>query len=206
VIPIYAGILTGLTGILTAAQPSGIPEAPDLPERPGIIVIVGVDSYSVDGRRFRHAVEAIEAARPYSPPSETQFGINYGYGAAEVEAGCLATGLELTVTLDQVYPRWSGYGEASGMSQRRWDELLQQRRDHETGHARLAVHAAELIHADLGDLGVQPDCDQLQSRVDGALRAALSRLNRWQNRYDSATGNGDRQSGFDIDDYIASLD
>lgn len=199
-------LVAGGMAVLATVQSSPMPEPPQLPDFPRVLVSLTVERFPVEARNFEYASRAAREDGPVNTEAETQYGFRYYYGPEETEEGCSVAFFEISVVLTMTYPEWTNYGDAASSSRRHWDEMIARLVEHENNHALIAVYSADRIRREVEAAPAVDDCDMLQDTTAAAMAAGAERFRSWQNDYDAATHNGDQQAGFELDAFLAARD
>lgn len=178
----------------------GLPELPEVEQVP---LSMSVSYYDIDGRRYRDALEAMEFAGPIGYEAETRTFFSYYFETAQSADGCGLRYLELPLTVEILYPNWTGYDRARRSEREAWDNRMHVLTVHENVHAVIAFLGTVETYNDVVQIGMQPDCDELETRVREMTERANNRLQTWQREYDAVTEHGVEQHGFDLQTFMS---
>ena len=173
-------------------------DLPDLPEVGQVPLTLSVVYYTVEGRRYDDAVDAMDEAGPNGYQAETRSQFTYDMRYQPTARGCAITHLDLPLDVEILYPQWTGYDRARRRDREAWDRHMDVLTVHENIHAVIAFLGTIEMYNALVQVGPQTDCETLDDLVRTRTREANARLQQWQQDYDRVTNHGEDQHGFDL--------
>lgn len=193
-------LAVGLWTLMTV--PVRAQELPRLPEVEEVPVIMSVRFYDVEGRRYRHAVEALRYAGPQGYDAVTNTMLRTYYEFSPSEQGCALRVLELPLEVEILYPRWLGYDNAPRADRESWDRRMHVLTVHENLHALIAFLGAISAYNDLASVGARDNCERLEAILRETVDTTNDRISRWQRDYDRVTRHDMEQPGFDFNAFM----
>jgi predicted secreted Zn-dependent protease len=99
----------------------------------------------------------------------------------------------VTLEVRMILPRWEPPAKTAPGLTATWDEYLAALREHEDGHYRIALRAADEVRAVLGSGSVARECPLLEKQLNSAANDVLDRTRQRQADYDRDTDSGRAQ-------------
>jgi predicted secreted Zn-dependent protease len=148
--------------------------------------------YSVTGANFREIRQSITQSRPWAADfdGDTRWKIEWRFNTVETANGCVCTGFGTTTTITTTMPRWTPPTNASPELKQQWTRYYTNLAQHEIGHARLGLAAANEVGKKIAEVTAQPDCTQLKNIVNERAEKVVEDYRAREREYDHQTDHG----------------
>lgn len=162
---------------------------PDVQER--------VKYYQVTGSSALDLRESINRLRPKDDNGEgfdgfTRWKVRWRYRYELGDDGCAASAVATFVDIETTLPKWSSRTAGAALA-KQWNDYAQALRDHERGHADIAVRAAEAIQQQVSALPPTSTCLALEESIERRAAQLLERYRDEEAGYDTRTRHGATQ-------------
>jgi predicted secreted Zn-dependent protease len=157
-----------------------------------------IDYYDIHGATARELRGDLDRLGPIGETGlrgdgYTHWRIAWKYDLTARGATCSASNIRVTLEVRMILPRWDPPARAASELTATWDEYMAALREHEDGHYRIALHAADEVRAVLGSGRVARDCPLLEKQLNSAANDLLERARQRQAEYDRETDSGRAQ-------------
>lgn len=123
----------------------------------------------------------------------TRWQVSWRYQYKNTAGGCaiasVATSAKVTMTL----PRWTSESSASGDIRRQWPRYLAALKEHEQGHRRHGIDAANEVDRAIATIPPAGSCDVLGASANALGMSILKKYNQRDLDYDRDTNHGATQ-------------
>lgn len=177
---------------------AGSTVAGELPQGPELVVTERIEHHALDSQGWQELPESLarmrsgwDHGRMWSGATRTEFLLTTQFRQLPGAGGCVLAGYRLEVDIVRSLPTPDAGARALKAAQRqRWEAALAQLAQHEEGHRRHALEAANKLHAGLQRLRPLPECRRLQFAVE-RLRQRVSHAHNLRGRlYDQRSRHG----------------
>jgi len=160
----------------------------------GQTVLWSTNYYSVTGASFREIRQSIAAARPWKDPFDgiTKWTVNWKFTLRDGPRGCSLNTLVTTTTITTTLPRWNTPPDATAELRQQWSRYFVALAEHEAGHARIALAAADEVRRRGPTLGTRDSCEGLTQTINQELGKVLDDYRGREKEYDRRTEHGAR--------------
>jgi predicted secreted Zn-dependent protease len=124
----------------------------------------------------------------------TQYRIAWQSSMTLKDGSCRAHDVNVDLDVTMMLPRWEKPATATAKLVKSWDGFSAVLRDHEDGHHRLAMEAANEVRRKLGKHIRAASCDALKIRLNDIANAVLREYRDKQEDYDERTDHGRKQT------------
>jgi len=158
-------------------------------------VEVDEQRYLLSGRTARELLADLSHHRPSDErfTGWTRWRLKWRFEPDESGGGCHVAAVDVDLSLTTVMPAWEPPVDADPALVTAWDAYIRALEHHESGHAELAVEAAERIHRSLSALPESHSCASLRTRANEVGQAEVRRLRIENGSFDAHTQHGARQ-------------
>jgi predicted secreted Zn-dependent protease len=124
----------------------------------------------------------------------TEYRIAWQFSMTLKDGWCRAHDVNVDLDVTMLLPRWAKPDTASPTLVQTWNDFSVVLREHEDGHHRLAVEAANEVRRRLGKRIRAASCETLKARLTDIANATLLEYREKQADYDERTDYGRKQS------------
>ena len=148
--------------------------------------------YAVAGANFREIRQSISTTRPWKDgfDGDTRWTVKWQFSSSQGASGCFCTRFSTTTTITTTLPRWTPPTNVMTQVKEQWTRYFTNLAQHEAGHARIGIAAANEIQRQVHQLGVQPDCDTLSRAINNKAEAVVTDYRQREKEYDRVTEHG----------------
>ena len=152
------------------------------------------DFYEVEGESLGEIEESMRRRGPYGHDGYTSWYVGWKYTFLWSDDECFVTSFWTTVQVRYAMPKLVENPNHSLALLAEWERYLEALREHEEGHAALALEAAaEMERVVLENHMVGTSRKELSDAIDASCRAALKRARTREQAYDRNTEHGRTQ-------------
>ncbi len=123
----------------------------------------------------------------------TRWHVSWRYQYSNKTGGCaiasVTTSAKVTITL----PRWTNEGSAGGSTRQQWARYLATLEEHEQGHRRNGIDAANEVDRAIAAMPPAGSCDALGANANALGMSILQKYNQRDLDYDRDTNHGATQ-------------
>ncbi len=151
--------------------------------------------YAVAGADMRELRTNINRARPGKGEfdAETVWNVNWRYAIERTDGGCRCKTVTTSVSITITLPRWVNYTNASPEMKARWADFIIPLLEHEAGHGKFGLGAANELRKQLGELRVDGGCEGFRRKADETAERVIDDFKRREREYDVRTDHGRRK-------------
>jgi predicted secreted Zn-dependent protease len=148
--------------------------------------------YAVSGSDMRELRANINRARPGKGEfdAETAWNVNWRYSVERADDGCRCKSVTTTVSITMTLPRWADYTNASPEMKARWAAFIVPLLEHEVGHGKFGLGAANELRKQLGELRAEGGCDGFRRKVEETAQRVIDDFKKRERNYDVRTDHG----------------
>ena len=174
------------TGLVLALFP--------IPAGAQISIVQTTNYYTVTGANFREIRQSISAARPWKDgfDGDTRWNVEWKFTFADTAAACSCSSFSTTTRIATTLPRWTPPADVAPESKNYWTNYFVALAQHEAGHARIGIAAANEIHKTIGTISAQPDCERLKKFINERAEHLVEEYRGREREYDRRTEHGTR--------------
>ena len=148
--------------------------------------------YTVTGATMHEIRQSMGRARPFPENFDglTTWNVNWQFSSSETAEGCRCTSFSTKISITTFLPRWSPSAEASPRTKEQWTKFVNALADHELGHARIALAAAEEVRKQAVLITSAPSCQVLKEKLNSSAERVLDAHRQREKEYDRRTNHG----------------
>lgn len=158
-----------------------------------------IETYSISGSSVSDLGDQIALLGPvdvgdgHRHAGYTRWHIEESYSFEENGKLCRIADVHISITTVLTLLEWSNKDRASAGLQERWSAFIGRLREHEAGHQRNGMSAAQEVREILIGVAPEPDCKSMGLKLDSQLGDVLARHRQADLDYDAQTSHGAKQ-------------
>lgn len=125
--------------------------------------------------------------------AHTAWQVNWDFYTAPLMGGCMIAGVKTTVNIRYRFPRWVDEAEGPPALRERWKHFMEALKEHEEGHADIAMAAANEVEETIKKSPPHPLCGELVKRGNLLGQQILAKHQEIEKDYDRRTQHGKTQ-------------
>jgi predicted secreted Zn-dependent protease len=157
-------------------------------------VVRKTNYYAMTGSSIRHIQQSLRQTRPWKDKSNhdasTEWRVQWHVSINRSGDECHCSGFTTTTTITITLPRWIAPTNTPASVRSAWQRYVAALAQHEAGHADFALTAAAEMHQRIKEIGSDPDCAALRSKVQTECQAIIDAHRAREKEYDQRTRHG----------------
>ncbi len=159
-------------------------------------VDMAVETYDVVGGSAEEIWASVLKQGPRDPKTQrpfagyTKWRIDWRSRFQIADDGCRIAEVHTLTRITTTLPEWVDRERAEPEFQQHWDQFIVSLKEHEEGHAQLAVRAAERLAERIGTLPARATCDEIDLASAQVHEAEMATLRLEQLEFDRVTNHG----------------
>ena len=154
--------------------------------------------YEIKGGSDRELKKMMQSLGPKGSDGKryyahTAWQVNWNFYMGRRFGGCMIAGIQTTVNVKYLMPKWVDEKNGPEMVQKHWREFMQALQEHEKGHADIAMKAAKEIEEALPRTKLQPVCEAVAKKANESGQEIINKFVAMEKDYDSKTKHGKTQ-------------
>lgn len=158
-------------------------------------VVRKTNYYAMTGSSIRDIQLSLRQTRPWKSPHDgsTEWRIQWSAYMSKDGGQCHCSSFETTTMITVTLPKWVPPTNTLPAVREAWAKYLRALEQHEAGHADIALAATAEMHKRVKDIGTEPDCDALRTKVKTECDTILEAHRAREKEYDQQTRHGATQ-------------